>query len=126
MRPPDLAGLLVDGFDHALAPNAIIRARPPVKSIGRLGKVDAVAGMGIDDKQSGLGVEAGGTEVGKTLLVGCNQAPIGRRFLGGIWNRTALLIDSKRPVHRSEKSGQKVLPLRAFQNKEVAVARGLH
>src|SRR5258708_8139904 len=109
MRPTDLAGLVVDGFDHALAPNAIIRARPPVKSIGWLGKVDAVAGMGVDDKQSGLGVEAGGTEVGKTLLVGCNQASIGSRVLGRIWNRTALLIASKRPGHRPEKSGQNIL-----------------
>src|SRR5260370_36672600 len=105
MRPTDLAGLVVDGFDHALAPNAIIRARPPVKSIGRLGKVDAVAGMGIDDKQSGLGVEAGGTEVGKTLLVGCNPAPIGRRFLCGVWDAVARPYDSKPPGDRYEKAG---------------------
>src|SRR5580700_7112535 len=118
MAPTDLAGLVVDGFDHALAPNAVIRARPPVKSIGWLGKIDAVAGMGVDDEQSVLSVEAGGTEVGKTILVGGDQASVGRRFLGGIWNRTSLLINSKRPVHRSEKSGQKALPIRAVENKE--------
>src|SRR5208282_2495943 len=122
MAPTDFAGLVIDGLDHTRAPNAVIRARPSVRSIGRLGKVDAPAGMGVDDEQTLPGVEAGGTEIGKTAFVGCNQASIGRRFLGRIRNRTALLIDAKRPVHGPERSGEKVLPIGAVQNKEVAVA----
>src|ERR1017187_3031959 len=113
MAPADLAGLIVDGLDHGLAPNAVIRARPPVKTIGRLGKVDAVAGLGIDDKQPVLGVETGGTVVGQTTLVRCNQASIGSRLLGGIWNRTALFIDSKRPVYRPERCGQEIPSVRS-------------
>src|ERR1700733_15515487 len=126
MAPTNPAGLIVDVFEAAFAPNAVIRPCPAVNSIGRLGKIDAVTGMGVDDKQSVPGVEARGTVVGKTSLVGGNQASVGRRLLGGVWNRAALVIDSKRPVHRSEKSGQKVFAVRAVENKEVAVARGLH
>src|SRR6202162_141691 len=126
MAPTNHAGLIVNGLEYAFAPNPVIRPCPPVRPIGRLGKIDAVARMGVDDKQSVLGVEAGGTVVGKTALVGGNQASIGSRLFGGSWNRAALLIDSERPVHRSERSGQKALAVRAVENEEVAVARGLH
>src|SRR5579863_384238 len=113
MAPSDFAGLVVDGFDDPLAPNVIIRACPPVEAIRWLGEVDGIAGMGVHDKQSGFGVEAGGTKVGEAVLVGCNKASIGRRLLGGILNRSAPLIDSQRPVYRSERRGQKVLSVRA-------------
>src|SRR5712692_5927355 len=126
MAPTNLAGLVIDGLDHTLAPNAVIRARPSVDSIGRFCKVNAVTGMSIDDEQPVLGIEARGAVISHTALVGCNQASIGRGFLGGIWNRTALLIDSKRPVHGPERNRQKVLPVGAVKHKEVAVARGLH
>src|SRR5580698_6625737 len=126
MTPTNLASLVIDSLDHTLAPNPVIRTCPSVDAICRLGKVDSVAGMGIDDKQTVLGIEAGRTVVGHTALVGRNQASIGRRLFGGIWNWTALLIDSKRPVHRSKRSGQKVFPVGAIKNKKVAVARGLH
>src|ERR1700704_4430254 len=126
MAPTDLARLIIDGLNYPLAPNIVVRACPSVDSIGWLRKVDAVAGVGVHDKQTISGVEARGTVVGHTALVGGNQASIGRWFLGGIWNRSAFLIDAKRPVHRPERSGQKILPVRAVENKEVAVARGLH
>src|SRR5258708_32339462 len=122
MAPTNLAGLVIDGLDHTFAPNAVIRTGPPVDAIGWLGEIDAVAGMGIDDKQPVPGVEARGTIVGHTGLVGCNEASVGGRFLSGIRNRAALLIDSKRPVHGSGWNGQKVFPVGAVVNKEVAVA----
>src|SRR6202047_1656892 len=111
MAPADFAGLVIDRLDHTVTPDVIVRARPPVNPIRWLGKIDAPAWMGIDDKQSVLDVETGGTIVGHAALVGSNQASIGCRFLGGIGNRTAPLIGSQRPVHRSKRGGQTVLPV---------------
>src|SRR5229473_4221107 len=122
MAPADLASLIVDGLDHALAPNIVICASPSVGSIGGLGKVDAPARMGIHDEQTILGVEAGGAVIGETTLVGRNKASIGCRLFGGIWNRTAVLIDSERPIQRPVSSGQQVLAVGAVENYEVAVA----
>src|ERR1700732_1172915 len=120
MAPTNLAGLIVNGLDHSLAPNAIIRTRPSVDSIGGLGEGNAPAGMSIDDEQAVLGVEARRTIIRHPGLVGCNKPSVGCRFLVRIRNRTALLIDSKRPVHGPERSGQKVIPVRAVKHKEVA------
>src|SRR6266436_719567 len=126
MAPADLAGLVIDGLEHARAPNIVICARPSVGSIGRLGKVDAPARMGIHDKQTIFAIETWGTVIGKTTLVGRNKPSIGGRLFGRIRNRTAVLIDSKRPVQRPERSGQQVLAVSAVENNKVAVARGLH
>src|ERR1700722_410987 len=105
MAPTDLPGLVVDGFDHTLAPHPVIGARPSINSIGRLGKVEAPTGVGVDDEQTVLRVEAGGTVVGHAALVGRNQASIGSWFLGGIGDRPALFVDSERPVNGPERSG---------------------
>src|SRR5580658_6482561 len=105
MTPTYLARLVINGFDHALAPNAVIRASPSIDSIGGLGEIDAVAGMGVNDKQSVLGVEARRTVVGHAPLVGRKQASVGCRFFGRIRNRTAVRIHSERPVQGSEGSG---------------------
>jgi hypothetical protein len=50
MAPTYLAGLVVDGIDHALAPDVIVRARPSVDAIGRRGEVKAPAGVGADNE----------------------------------------------------------------------------
>src|ERR1022692_3293431 len=126
MAPTDFSGLVGDGFDQTLAPNVVIRTRPSVDSICRLGEIEAPTGMGVDDKQTVLRIEARRAIVGKSALVGRNEASVGGRFLGGIRNWTALLIDSKRPIHRPERDGQKTLPVGAVEHKEVAVARSLH
>src|SRR5205807_9311587 len=68
----------------------------------------------------------GGTIVGHSGLVGRYQPAVGRRFLRGIRNRTALFIDSKRPVYRAERNRQEVLPVGAVVYKKVAVARTLY
>src|ERR1700730_17348194 len=57
MAPTDFASLVVNRFQHALAPNPVIGTRPTVHSIRRLGKIDAVAGVSIHDKQTVLGIE---------------------------------------------------------------------
>src|SRR5271156_3673269 len=69
MRPPNLAGLVIDCFDHALAPQTIIRPRPAVGAIGGLGEIDRVTGVGGDDEQSRLWVETGRSIVGHSALV---------------------------------------------------------
>src|ERR1700758_2510547 len=122
MAPTDVAGLVINGLDHALAPNVVIRARPPVDSIGWLRKVDTPTGMRVHDKQPGFRVETRRTVVGHTALVGRNQASVGRGLFGGIWNGTALLVDPKRPVHWPKRVRQQILPVGAVKNKEVAVA----
>src|SRR5271169_1574968 len=126
MAPTDLAGLVVNGLDYTRAPNLVVRAGPTVDSIGRLSEVKAPTGMGVDNKQTVLAVVARRTVVGHAPLVGCNEASIGGGLLGGVWNRTTLIIDSKRPIHRPERNGQEILPIGAVENKEVAVARSLH
>src|ERR1700734_1429061 len=62
MRPPDLACLVVDRLDDALTPQTVISPSPAVGAIGWFGEIDGVAGMGGDDKQSGLWVETGGAK----------------------------------------------------------------
>src|SRR5437879_685342 len=126
MAPTDVASLVIDGLDHALPPNSVVCARPSVDSISGLGKVDAPARMGIHDKQTIFCVEAGRTIIGKTTLVGRNQASIGGWLLVRIWNRTALFIDSKRPIHRPVRHSQEIRPVGAVEHDEVPVARGLH
>src|SRR5580704_10414157 len=60
MAPTNLAGLVVNGLDHTLAPNAVIRSSPSVDAIGWLREVDAVARMGVDDEQPVPAIEARG------------------------------------------------------------------
>src|SRR4029077_14482451 len=126
MAPADLSSLVIDGLNDALAPDVVVRASPSVDSIGRLGKVDAPARVCIDDEQTGFWVEAGGTVIREAALVGRNQASIGRRLLGGVWNGTTLLVDSQGPIHWAEGNGQETLSVGAIEHEEVAVARTLH
>src|SRR5579871_2002603 len=86
--PANPASLVVDGLDHALAPQTIVRPRPAIYAIFRLGKIEAVAGLSIDDKQSGFGVEAWRTIVGEAALIRSDEAPVGRRLL--VWIRNWL------------------------------------
>src|SRR6202021_4281390 len=84
MAPTNLASLVIDRFDNTFPPNAIVRTCPSVDSIGWLGKIDAVAGVCVDNEQPILGVEARRTEVGHAPLVRRQMASTGRRFLGRI------------------------------------------
>src|SRR5207302_9161641 len=126
MVPTHLTSLVINGFDHAVAPHPVVSTRPTVDAISGLGEIDTVAGMGANDKQAVPGVEAGGTIVGHSGLVGRYQPAVRRRFLQGVRNRTALFIDSKRPVYGAERNRQEVLPVGAVEYKKVAVARTLY
>src|SRR5277367_6809422 len=68
MGPADLAGLVVDRLQHALAPQSIIRTRPTIGTVRRLVEVDAVGGVSTDNKQAGLRVEAGRTVDRKSVV----------------------------------------------------------
>ncbi len=46
MGPANLAGLVIDRLQHALAPQPIIRARPTIGAIRRFVEIDAVGGVG--------------------------------------------------------------------------------
>src|SRR5437660_12383104 len=100
MVPTHLASLVINGFDHAVAPHPVVSTRPTVDAIGGLGQIDTVAGMGANDKQAVPGVEDGGTIVGHSGLLGRYQPAVGRRVLQGVRDRTALFRDSKRPEYR--------------------------
>jgi hypothetical protein len=122
MGPANLARLVVDRLQHALAPEPIIRARPTVRPIRRFVEIDAVGGVSIDDKQAGLRIEAGRAVVGQATLVRCNQAPVGRRFLGRVWNRDGLACLRPGPVHGPEGNGEQALAIGPIQNEKIAVA----
>ncbi len=77
MRPANFAGLVVDCFQHAFAPEPVVGTRPPVGAIRRLVEINAVAGVGSDDKQASLGIKAGRTIVGQAGLVRAQSS--GRR-----------------------------------------------
>src|SRR6202041_3099590 len=87
MAPTNLAGLVVDGLDHTLAPNAVIRSSPSVDAIGWLREVDTVARMGVDDKQTVPAIEAGRTVVSHSASFGPIRRPSGPGSLAGITNR---------------------------------------
>src|ERR1700684_3101956 len=86
MRPANLARLVVDRLNNALAPQVIISPSPTVGAIGWFGKIDGVAGVGGDDEQSGLWVETGRSKVGHPTLVRRYQTSIGRWFLSRVGN----------------------------------------
>src|ERR1700677_3384775 len=122
MRPPDLACLVIDCFDHALAPQTIIGPGPAVSAVGGLGEIDRVTGVGGDNEQSGLWIETGSSIVGHSTLVRRYQTPIGRRFLGRIGNGTSLLIDPKGPVDWAKGNGEQALTVGSIEHEKIAVA----
>src|SRR5579875_2767061 len=76
MRPADLTRLIVDCFQNALTPNAIIRACPAECAVLRFGEVDAVAGMRVDNEEARLWIEAGRTVIRHAAFIGSNQATV--------------------------------------------------
>src|ERR1700733_10264823 len=87
MRPPDFARLIIDRFQHTLAPQPIVRTRPTVGTIRRLIEVEAIGRVGTDNKQASLRIEAGRAIVSEATLIRCNQAAVRRRILGWVWKR---------------------------------------
>ena len=92
--PGDLPGLVVDGAEEALSREPVVRPGPAVCAVLGLVEVDAVAVLGVDDQQPRLGVEARRPEVRGAALIGRDQGAVLARLLGGIRNRTALLVDA--------------------------------
>src|SRR5689334_15252340 len=74
--PTDLAGLIVDGFDRAFAPKAIVCASPAISAVGGLGEIEGVTIAGGNDKYAGLGIETGRAIVGQASFIGRDQASV--------------------------------------------------
>src|SRR5258708_31877285 len=94
MAPANLACLIIDGSDDTSAPETVIRACPSISAVRWLGEVDAVAGMGVHDKQACLRVKTGRAIVGESCFVGCDETSVGCGLFRWIWNRTALVVYS--------------------------------
>src|SRR5438552_14622892 len=105
MGPAQFSCLVVNCLYDAFAPQAIIRTCPSIISIGRLSKIDTVAGVRIHDKESGLRIEAWSAEVGKSAFIWRDQTSIRRGVLCRIRNRTTIFIHAKRPIDRSKRGG---------------------
>src|SRR5206468_4300896 len=125
MRPTDLAGLIIDGFQYAFTPDAVIRPCPSESSVGWLGEVNPVARMCADHEEPGLRVKAGRPVVCHAALVRSDQSAIAGGLLLWIGNRASLLVYAERPVRGSEGHSQQALPIGAIDHKEVAVTRCL-
>src|SRR5579863_8507682 len=120
MAPANLTGLIIDGFDHAFSPNSVIRTRPAVSAVSGLRKINTIAGMCVDDKQSILCIEARRPVVCHSAFVGRNEPPIGGWLFGWVRNRAALRIHAQRPIHRTEGSSQKALPSGTLEHEEIS------
>ena len=77
-------------------------------------------------QQTGLRIETRRPEVRGAAFVGRDQDAVLARFLGRIGNGASLRVDPLAPVDRRERLGEQALAVGAVQDKEVAVARGLH
>src|ERR1700761_2314259 len=92
MRPANLARLIIDCFQHPTTPQTVVGAGPTISAIRRLGEVNAVTGVGRNDEQPVVRIEAGSAKIGKPVLVGCDQAPVGGRLFVRVGNGAALLV----------------------------------
>src|SRR5215469_5678691 len=101
MAPAYGARLVVDRLEHSFAPHVVVRTRPAINSVGWFREVDTPTRMCIDDEQAILRVETWRAIVREAAFIGRDDASIGRRFFGRIRNWSALLVDAKRPVHRT-------------------------
>src|SRR5215831_719516 len=126
MRPASLSCLVINGFDDAFTPDAVVGTGPPVDSIGRLGEINTPTRVRIDDKQPVLAVEAWGAIVRHTSFIGRDQAPIRRRFFLGVGYWSPLAVNSQCPIHRAIRSRQETLSICPVEHKEVSVAGALH
>src|ERR1035438_2254983 len=126
MAPANLARLVIDCFNNSFAPQTVIRTCPSIGAVRRLGKVDAITRMRINNKQPRLGVETRRAIVGQTALVWSNKSAVRCGFFLRVRNRPAQLVNSRCPVHRAIRNRQKALSIRTIQYEEVSVPRALH
>src|SRR5262249_29989080 len=117
--------LVVDGPEDALAPYAVVRARPSELTMLRLEEVDAVRIVSADDQQASCRVEARRPVVRAAALVRGDQPAVTCRLLAGVRNGPDVRVDAFGPYHRGERRGQEALACRSVQNEVVSIARGL-
>src|SRR5262249_54324008 len=125
MVPLDLPGLKIDSSQECLPGNSIICAGPAVRAVYGLEEIDAVSVLRADDEQTGLWIETRRTIIRGTGFVGRDETAVARRFLCGIGDGAALIVDPGRPIHCREWNGEQALTVGTIEYEEVAVARSL-
>src|SRR4029079_12506178 len=98
VAPARLGGLVVERAQHAVAVDAVVGARPPVLTVLFLEEVDAVGVVGAHEEQPRGRVEARGTVVRASGLIGGDQTSVARRLFGGIGLRTSGFVHAAGPV----------------------------
>jgi len=73
--------------------------------------------MRADDEQPVFGSKLGERYVGETAFIGCDQASIGAGSLPDSGS-AVLLIEAGGPVDRTERCGEKALPLTRSSTKK--------
>src|SRR5258708_6209493 len=106
MFPNDLPGLVVNRAEGALGGEPVVRARPAVRAVFGLVKINPVTVLRVDDQQTRLGIETRRPEVGRATFVGRDQHAVPARLFSGIRNGSALLVDALAPVDGGEGLGQ--------------------
>src|SRR5450631_748700 len=105
VTPPNLPCLVIDSFDHALAPQIVIRSSPSIITVCGLVEIKTPTRMSTHDEQASMRIEARRPKVRQATFIRRNQAAIRCRLFLGIGNRLPSLIDAERPVHRPERCG---------------------
>ncbi len=127
VRPADLACLVVDRFQHALAPHPVVGAGPAKRAVGRLGEVDPVARMRIHNEQtrSEDRNSANGSSSSRLHRERSTVRPEPVLYRDWEWAVPAYQPPSpSSPVRRDVV--KRLLPIGPVQHEEVAVPRSLH
>src|SRR5690348_16629951 len=103
MFPTDLAGLVVDGPQHAFGPDAVVCARPAVIAVFRFGEPQRIAGLCAHDEQASSWIKTGRTKIGHPPFIGGDEAAITRGLFAGIGYWLAIAAYSFGPVDRAER-----------------------
>src|SRR4029078_619817 len=92
VAPANLSGLILDCAKHAFAPDAVVRARPPVRTMLGLGEIDAIRIVRAADQEPCRRIKARRSIVGATRLVRRNETSVARRLLRGIGHGPPILV----------------------------------
>src|SRR5690348_2235153 len=99
MAPFDLAALIIDRSQERSAGQVVVGAGPAVFAMLGFEEVNAVTVLRADDEEASLGIETGRPIIRRAILVRRDESSVASRFFVGVGNRTALLVDTFRPVH---------------------------
>src|SRR5215469_13575043 len=111
MIPRDRSGAVVDGAQEGFSSETVVGAGPAVAPVFILEEINPVAVHRADNEKSGLRVEAGRPEIGRSSLVGRHQNSVSFWLLGRVGNGASQRIDSLGPVDGGERGCQNAFPV---------------